>query len=134
MRGIVWQQRIRHLDRSLGRVQARRFMAREDKERVKRRRGYPPRNVSKRALLLRLRLRLAVARGQPVQEIAALRRQLHHEAVRERMLWRKRERRRLVAARKPDRSRTGINLWRERQQWLAAANALASRVAAAPGA
>ncbi len=122
--GIVWEQRIRHVDRPIKRRYRRRAAKWLREEARRKTKGLPSRNIDGELLFAKLRLQRASNVGQTEDpEIARQLARLDFEVLRSRLLERKREALALVRARKVSADRTSINLWRRRRAWLDRVNA-----------
>jgi hypothetical protein len=121
---IVWDQRIRHVDRPAKRRHWRRMAKCLRDESRRKARGLPSRSIDGHLFLARVRLRLAWRVGE-IEDPEILRKlvRLDFEVLRSRLLERKRKALARVRARKVTEDRTCINLWRRRRAWLGLVNA-----------
>lgn len=121
---ITWQKRIRHFDRPVGGVRARRMglTSRLLKDEVRRRLGRPSRSVSSELMRMKFDLMLAEfseKRGRQVEmDVAALKKKIAWEELRSRLLERPRAIRAKAKARKIRAHQTNIFLWKRKQDWL----------------
>jgi len=123
--GIVWEKRIRHVDRPIKRRHRRRAAKWLREEARRKTKGLPSRNIDGELLFARLRLQMPSGVGQTDDpETARQLARLDFEVLRSRLLERKREERARVRARKITADRTCINLWRRRRVWLDQVNAV----------
>jgi hypothetical protein len=121
---IVWDQRIRHVDRPAKRRHWRHMARCLRDENRRKARGLPSRNIDAQLFIARVRLRLASTVDQTEDsEIARQCARLEFEVLRSRLLEHKREVLARVRARKVTVARTCINLWRRRREWLDHVNA-----------
>ncbi len=122
----VWQQRIRHFDRSLKPLERLRVRKGSRQRALREWRARPS-----RALPLELvfeELRMHRGRGAESSEDRIRRRaKLEFAVVRTRLLERKRNALAKIRARRITKQTSGINLWRTRIQWLADVEALRGR-------
>ena len=117
--GIVWDQRIRHVDRPAKRRHWRRMAKCLRDERRRKARGLPSRSIDAQLFIARVRLQLASRVEQTDDfEIVRKRARLDFEFLHSRLLERKRTALARVRARKVTEDRTCINLWRRRRAWL----------------
>lgn len=118
----LWGRQTAHIDRRVGPLEWRGARKRLREAAVRKRRGFPSRNVSLEAAFEMVELRVRARKGEtPDSELVA---KLQWRLLRERLLERKRAHR--MAARKRARvsvTDTKINLWRRRREWLRAAEA-----------
>ena len=121
---IVWDQRIRHVDRPTKRRHWRRLAKCLRDESRRKARGLPSRNIDAQLLIARVRLGLARSVDQPEDaEVLRQRARLDFEVLRSRLLEHKRKALAWVRARKVTEDSTCINLWRRRREWLDRVNA-----------
>ena len=121
---IVWDQRIRHVDRPAKRRHWRRLAKCLRDESQRKARGLPSRNIVAQLLIARMRLGLARSVDQPEDaEVLRQRARLEFEVLRSRLLEHKRKALARVLARKVTEGSTCINLWRRRREWLDRVNA-----------
>ncbi len=122
--GIVWDQRIRHVDRPAKRRHWRRMAKCLRDESRRKARGLPSRNIDAQLFIARVRLQLASRVDQTEDsEIVRKRARVDFEVLRSRLLERKRKALARVRARKVTEDRTCINLWHRRRAWLDLVNA-----------
>ncbi len=114
--GIVWEQRIWHVDRPIKR-RNRRYAAKWLREDARREtKGLPSRNIDGELVFARLRLQMAIRVGETGDpEIARQLARVDFEVLRRRLLERKRKVLARVRARKVTEDKTCINLWRRRR-------------------
>ncbi len=121
---IVWDQRIRHVDRPAKRRHWPQLAKSLRDEKRRKARGLPSRSIDAQLFIARMRLRLASWEGQTEDpDISRKRARLDFEVLRSRLLERKRQALARVRARKVTPDRTCINLWRRRRAWLDLVNA-----------
>lgn len=122
--GIVWEQRIRHVDRPIKRRNRRRAAKWFREEARRKAKGLPSRNIDGELFFARLRLQMTIGVGEAEDpEIARQRARLDFAVLRSRLLERKRNALARIRARKVTAFRTCINLWRRRREWLGCVNA-----------
>jgi hypothetical protein len=122
--GIVWNQRIKHVDRPIKRRHHRCVAKCLREEAWRKAKGLPSRSIDGHLFLARVRLRLA-CRVNEIEDPEIVRKlsRLDFEVLRSRLLERKRKALARVRGRKVTEDRTCINLWRRRRDWLALVNA-----------
>lgn len=121
---IVWQQRISHFDRPVKRSRMRSLGIRLSalKQDVREKRGYPSNGHSSEYTFARLRCQVAKRRGK---DVAAIEARLEFMRLRERMLSKKQQEKRITKRRRrPSVSDTGINLAKRRREFIAQHDAM----------
>lgn len=119
---IVWQQRISHFDRPVKRRHMRNFRNDMLKREIREKRGYPSDGHSSAYSRAWLEYRIALRRGK---DVTALKTRLEFMRLRERMLSKKLQEKRIARnRRRPSVSDTGINLAKLRREYIAQQDAM----------
>ena len=124
---LTWEKRVRHIDRAIKRRDQRVVASVLRKDKHRRRRGLPTRNVPLQLVFMKLDVRLLTRNSQfsPGSEPNVLKRRYELALIRSRLLERKQAALTEIHARRVRVTDTCINLWRHRQDWLKKAEAYA---------